>query len=222
MVFPNKGNEPVSNQAPEKRGSSPIKWFAVGLGGLIGLSHFAMIGMLVNNKQMVYPNLNLPVSEYSSYEAEVGPQGYRVRYNANDPKTLSRIQELDLDKHQQRPSGLFGTGNPRTTSERRRQRTIEEYTMEGTLNMDNASAESLPKIGTASTIGGTDVACIEAVGGGKSQGRFLGASLGAVGAGALTGIPFVGPLLAGALTMFSSDKASEIGGNIAENFSKDC
>ena len=55
MVFPNKGNEPVSNQAPEKRGSSPIKWFAVGLGGLIGLSHFAMIGMLVN---IVHPHLH--------------------------------------------------------------------------------------------------------------------------------------------------------------------
>jgi|TARA_B100000035_G_scaffold148405_2_gene126530 hypothetical protein len=217
MVFPNPGQQPSTQQAPEKRSSS-LKWFALGLGGLLGVSHLAMIGMLVNNKRMVYPNLNLPVSEFSSYEAQVGPQGYTVRYNSNDPKTLSRVQELNLDKFSERPGGLFGSGQPRTSSEKRTQRTIEEYTMQGTLNMQNEGG--LPKLGAAS--GDLNVACIEAVGGGKAQGRVLGASVGAAAAPAVMGIPIVGPLLGGLVTMFSSDKAANIGGDLAENYSDDC
>lgn len=216
MVIPQTGSQLSTQQAPEKRSSS-LKWFALGLGGLLGISHLAMIGMLVGNKQMVYPNLNLPVSDYTSYEAEVGPQGYRVKYNSNDPKTLSRVQELELDKFAERPGGLFGGGSPRRSSEKRTQKSVEEYTMQGTLNMQNEGG--LPKITAASDL---NVACIEAVGGGKSQGKLLGASVGAAAAPAFMGIPIVGPLLGGIVTMFSSDKAAEIGGNVAENFSDDC
>ena len=47
------------------------KWFALGLGGLIGLSHIGMIGSL-SNRQSKLPSINLPVGPYTSYEAEVG------------------------------------------------------------------------------------------------------------------------------------------------------
>ena len=44
------------------------KWFALGLGGLIGLSHIGMIGSL-SNRQSKLPSINLPVGPYTSYEA---------------------------------------------------------------------------------------------------------------------------------------------------------
>ena len=40
------------------------KWFALGLGGLIGLSHIGMIGSL-SNRQSKLPNINLPVGPYT-------------------------------------------------------------------------------------------------------------------------------------------------------------
>ncbi len=36
------------------------RWFALGLGGLIGLSHIGMIGSL-SNRQSKLPSINLPV-----------------------------------------------------------------------------------------------------------------------------------------------------------------
>ena len=63
------------------------KWFALGLGGLIGLSHIGMIGSL-SNRQSKLPSINLPVGPYTSYEAEVGHNGYKISYKANDPKVM--------------------------------------------------------------------------------------------------------------------------------------
>ena len=37
------------------------KWFALSLGGLIGLSHIGMIGSL-SNRESKLPSINLPVS----------------------------------------------------------------------------------------------------------------------------------------------------------------
>jgi hypothetical protein len=63
------------------------RWFALGLGGLIGLSHIGMIGSL-SNRQSKLPSINLPVGPYTSYEAEVGHDGYKISYKANDPKVM--------------------------------------------------------------------------------------------------------------------------------------
>ena len=41
------------------------KWFALGLGGLIGLSHIGMIGSL-SNRESKLPSINLPVGPYTS------------------------------------------------------------------------------------------------------------------------------------------------------------
>ena len=65
------------------------KWIAIGVGGLLGLSHLGMIGIIANRKPLSkFPQLNIPVSEYTSYEVEAGTDGYRIRYNANDPKSM--------------------------------------------------------------------------------------------------------------------------------------
>ena len=53
------------------------KWFALGLGGLIGLSHIGMIGSL-SNRESKLPSINLPVGPYTSYEADVGHNGYSI------------------------------------------------------------------------------------------------------------------------------------------------
>ena len=41
------------------------KWFALSLGGLIGLSHIGMIGSL-SNRESKLPSINLPVGPYLS------------------------------------------------------------------------------------------------------------------------------------------------------------
>ena len=50
----------------------------------------------------------------------------------------------------------------------------------------------------------------------------VGASVGAAVAPSLTGIPFVGWVLAGAATMMGMDQGAEIGGNMVEDLNKNC
>ena len=63
------------------------KIFALGLGGVIGLSHIGMIGSLMNRKSDL-PSINVPVGPYTSYSAEVGRDGYKITYRSNDPKVM--------------------------------------------------------------------------------------------------------------------------------------
>ena len=91
------------------------KWFALGLGGLIGLSHIGMIGSL-SNRQSKLPSINLPVGPYTSYEAEVGHEGYKISYKANDPKIM-RV-ERDIKKK----GGFLGLAN-------NIEKVTEQYTM---------------------------------------------------------------------------------------------
>ena len=62
------------------------------------------------------------------------------------------------------------------------------------------------------------IACIEARGGGKSTGKIVGGSVGATVGSSLTGIPFVGWVLAGAASMIGMDAGSDIGGSMAESY----
>ncbi len=175
------------------------KWIGISLGTLIGLSHIGMIGMLANRTK--FPALNLPITEYSSYEAKVSEQGYSIRYRANDPKVM-RV-ERDL----KRKGGFLGLGNNTTTI-------TEEFTMDGSQHLDQrrGGQGENPK----------SVACIEAVGGGKQTGRMVGASVGAAVAPGLTSIPFVGWVLAGAATMMGMDQGAEIGGQMVEGINPNC
>ena len=91
------------------------KWFALGLGGLIGLSHIGMIGSL-SNRQSKLPSINLPVGPYTSYEAEVGHNGYKISYKANDPKVM-RVERDSNTK-----GGFLGLANNKV-------KVVEQYTM---------------------------------------------------------------------------------------------
>ena len=100
---------PQSNQ--------PFKWVVLSVGTLFGVAHIGVLGHLINKNDL--PVINLPVGDYTSYSVEAGKDGYRIQYNANDPKVMG------IRKHVDKNNGFFGIGgNSNITTE-------EEYTMDG-------------------------------------------------------------------------------------------
>ena len=176
------------------------RWFALGLGGLIGLSHIGMIGSL-SNRQSKLPSINLPVGPYTSYEAEVGHDGYRISYKANDPKVMR------VERDSNKKGGFLGLGNNKV-------KTVEQYTMDGAVHNKSTTTEIATN--------GKSEACIKASGGAEGTGRLVGSSVGAAAAPALANIPFVGWVAAGWVTMFSGNQGAEIGGSMAEDLNKNC
>ena len=175
------------------------KWIGLSLGGILGLSHIGLIGLVANRNQ--FPQLNLPISDYTSYTVEAGKDGYRINYKANDPKVM------EVTKDVQRPAGFLGLGKAEVYSK-------QEYTMEGSFHLSDRSG---------SKMSAAQRECIEAAGGGKQTGRIVGGSVGAaVGTSGLASIPYVGWVLAGAATVLGMEQGAEIGGNMATDFSKAC
>ena len=175
------------------------KWIGLSLGGILGLAHIGMIGMLANRNQ--FPALNLPISDYTSYTVEAGKDGYRINYRANDPKVM------EVTKDVERPGGFLGLSKARVHSK-------QEYTMDGSFHLSDQSG---------SKMSAAQVKCIEAAGGGKQTGKIVGGSLGAaVGTTGIASIPYVGWVLAGAATMLGMEQGAEIGGQMAQDFSKYC
>ena len=176
------------------------KWIGISLGTLLGVSHIGMIGLLANRSSKM-PTLNLPVSEYTSYKAKVSMDGYEIEYKANDPKTVNRIREV------KKKGGFLGLGNNRES-------VIEQVPVDQSLR-SQASPDSWEQAKSEE--------CIKAIGSGEGTGRIVGGSLG--GAVATTGvasIPYVGWVLAGAATMIGMNQGGEIGGQMAEDISKNC
>ena len=190
------------------------KWFALSLGTIVGLSHIGMIGMIAQRSGSKFPALNLPVGDYTSYNVEAGEDGYRINYQANDPKVMMRVRDGS------KPSGFLGFGRTKTSS-------TEQYTMDGAEHHGGPVSTHKTWIDPAAV--GTEgkklsektVACIEAAGGGRSTGKIVGGSVGAVAGTTLSSIPFVGWVLAGAATMMGMDAGGEIGGEMAKSFA-DC
>ena len=176
------------------------KWIGISLGSLIGISHIGMIGLLATRQRL--PQLNLPVSEYTSYKAKVSMDGYEIEYRANDPKTVNRVVEV------KEKGGFLGLGNETL-------KIREEYTMDGSKHLQSG--------GQSITENARSEACIKAIGSGEGTGRMVGASVGAsVANTGIASIPYVGWVLAGAATMMGMDQGAEIGGNMAEDLSKEC
>ena len=175
------------------------RWFALGLGGLIGLSHIGMIGSL-SNRQSKLPSINLPVGPYTSYEAEVGHNGYKISYKANDPKVM-RVERDSNTK-----GGFLGLANNKV-------KVVEQYTMDGAVHSKSTTVTKGDK---------KSEACIKAIGGAENTGRLVGSSIGASAAPTLSNIPFIGWVAAGWVTMFSGNQGAEIGGSMAEDLNKNC
>ena len=172
-----------------------FKWVAIGLGMVFGLSHIGMIGMLSRRNNL--PVLNLPVGPYTSYKVKAGKDGYIVDYRANDPLVMEVTKDVD------RPGGFLGLSKTKV-------KTRELYTMDGAQHLGSKEGLSQEKI-----------ACIKAEGSGEGTGRMVGGSIGAAASPSLSGIPFVGWVLAGAATMIGMDQGGQIGGQMAKDFA-DC
>ena len=184
-----------------KKKPNYTKMFALGLGGLIGLSHIGMIGTLMNRESKL-PSINLPVGPYTSYKADVSHNGYYIEYKANDPKVL-RVERDSNTK-----GGFLGLANNKV-------KTVEQYTMDGAVH-------TKPNSSPTTITDGKSEACIKAIGSAEGTGRLVGSSIGASAAPSLANIPYVGWVAAGWVTMFGGNQGADIGGQMAEDLSKDC
>ena len=191
------------------------KWIGISLGSLVGLSHISMIVMLATRQQSKYPQIAIPpVNEYSSYRVMAGEDGYQIEYRANDPKSMFTTKTVNR-------GGFLKKGDTTTIT--------QEYTMDGAVHhgapVSNARTWIEPlSVGsvTEKKISAKTEACIEARGGGKQTGRLVGGSVGAAAGSGLSSVPFVGWVLAGAATMIGMNEGADLGGDVAESFSKDC
>ena len=199
----------------EIKNISKTKLFALGLGGLLGLSHLGMIGIIANRKpNSKFPQLNIPVSEYTSYSVQANEEGYAINYRANDPLVMQTTKEVG-------GSGLFSK-NPST-------KIVKQYTMDGAEHHDGPVSTRSAWIDPSALTGDGEkkisaktVECIKARGSGEGTGRMVGGSVGASVGSGLTSIPFVGWVLAGAASMIGMNEGAELGGNIAGRFADAC
>ena len=209
----------ISNPKPEKpkKNINLTKWFAFGLGGIFGLSHIGMIGM-VSRKNNV-PIISPPVGPYTSYVVQADKEGYKLSYTANDPKTAFITKDI------KEKGGFLGLANEST-------QVTEEYFMDGQINQGGAVSNQRSWLDQKPGLTQAQVdeinsarkseACIKAIGSAEGTGRLVGTSVGAAAAPTLSTIPFVGWVAAGWVAMFGGNQGAELGGNLAEDLNKNC
>ena len=190
------------------------KWIGISLGTLVGVSHIGMIGFIATRNNNKLPNINIPVTPYSSYVASVSEDGYKISYSANDPKVMITTEDVVT------PSGFLGLGKKTT------QRVIE-YTMDGAEHHGGPVSSPTAWIDPSAQGAGQGpsdktIACIKAVGSAEGTGRLVGTSVGAAAAPTVSNIPFVGWVVAGWIAMFGGEQGAEIGGNMAQDLNKNC
>jgi len=194
------------------------KWIGLSLGTVIGISHIGMIGMLANRESKL-PSLDLPVGDYTTYQAEITENGYKIAYKSNDPKTAFITKDI------KEKGGFLGLATETT-------QITEEYFMDGKTNQGGAVSNTRSWIDQKPglterqaeqiTAARKSEACIEAVGSAKGTGRLVGTSIGASAAPSLSSIPYIGWVAAGWVAMFGGDQGAEIGGSMAEDLNKNC
>ena len=193
------------------------KWFALGLGGILGLSHIGLIG--VATRKASVPVISPPVGPYTSYVIQADKEGYKLSYTANDPKTAFITKDI------KEKGGFLGLANEST-------QVTEEYFMDGQTNQGGAVSNNRSWLdqkpgltqAQAAEINAArkSEACIKAIGSAEGTGRLVGTSVGAAAAPTLSTIPFVGWVAAGWVAMFGGNQGAELGGNLAEDLNKNC
>ena len=198
-----------------------IKWISIGVvGSLFAVSHLGMIGYIASRKtESQLPKIDIPVGDYTSYAISATKDGYKLSYTANDPKTAFITKDI------KEKGGFLGRANEPTVI-------TEEYFMDGSINQGGPVSnhrswlDGTPgltqKEAADITAARKSEACIKAIGSAEGTGRLVGTSVGASAAPALSGIPFVGWVAAGWVAMFGGNQGADIGGNMAEDLSKDC
>ena len=198
-----------------------LKWISLGVvGSLFAASHIGMIGYIATRQtEPPLPSVDLPVGPYTSYKVSVSDEGYAISYKANDPKTAYITKDI------KEKAGFLGLASNTT-------KVAEEYFMDGQTNQGGAVSNhrswldgkpGLTAGQTAEIVAARQSeACIKAIGSAEGTGRLVGTSVGAAAAPTLSTIPFVGWVAAGWVAMLGGNQGAEIGGNMAEDMSKDC
>ena len=217
MIEDLSGKLEQTKKISPKKSINLVKWFSLGLGGVIGLSHIGLIGMI--SKKSYLPIVNPPVGPYTSYEAVVKEDGYSISYKANDPKTMMITKDI------KKKGGFLGLSNET-------EQIVEEYVMDGATNQGGSVSnhrswmDQPPGLTNDQAKQISDArkseACIKAIGSAEGTGRLVGTSVGASAAPALANIPFVGWVAAGWVAMFGGNQGAEIGGNMAQDLNKNC
>ena len=217
MIEDLSGKLEQPKKIPPKKSINLVKWFSLGLGGVIGLSHIGLIGMI--SKKSYLPIVNPPVGPYTSYEAVVKEDGYSISYKANDPKTMVITKDI------KKKGGFLGLSNET-------EQIVEEYVMDGATNQGGSVSnhrswmDQPPGLTNDQAKQISDArkseACIKAIGSAEGTGRLVGTSVGASAAPALANVPFVGWVAAGWVAMFGGNQGAEIGGNMAQDLNKNC
>ena len=194
-----------------------FKWFALGLGGILGMSHIGLIG--VATRKASVPIISPPVGPYTSYVISADKEGYKLSYTANDPKTAFITKDI------KEKGGFLGLANETT-------QITEEYFMDGQTNQGGAVSnqrswlDQKPGLTNAQAAeinaARKSKACIKAIGSAEGTGRLVGTSIGASAAPAVSSIPFVGWVASGWVAMFGGEQGAELGGNLAEDLNKNC
>ena len=187
-----------------------LKWTAISIGSVVAIAHIGVLGHLVRREpdRIQVPTINIPRgTPYSSYKIEAGKDGYTIEYKANDPAILESQKSLSLDKDKK---GLFGGG-----TEVRREWRRDQYTAEGTRNIGGAAVDGEGK-------SAKEVECIVADAGARSQGAMAGSAIAAgVGVPAVMGIPYVGWLAAGWVSLLGNNIGSSAG-SLVNSAISDC
>ena len=185
-----------------------LKKVAIGVGGVIAFAHVGILGHLISHEEPnpQPPVVNLPRGPYSSYKIKAGKDGYTIEYRADDPKVLESSRSLDMDKEKR---GLFGGGTERRTEYRR-----DQFTREGARNLGGA----IDGEGKSAK----DVECLIADAGARSQGAMAGSAIATgVAVPAVMGIPYIGWLAAGWVSLLGNNIGSEVGSTVGTVFN-DC
>jgi hypothetical protein len=191
----------------DKNKTSPLKWFALGVGTLVGVAHIGILGYLIKPEPTA-PMINIPKGEYSSYTIKAGKDGYEIEYRANDPKVLESSRSMTLDATKK---GWFGGGTEKRTEFR-----SDQFTMEGTRNMGGSVLDPEGKLSAKSA------ECIAADAGARSQGAMAGSAIAAgVVVPAVSSIPYVGWLAGGWALLLGQKAGSSLGSQVGSVFN-DC
>ena len=193
---------------------TPIKWFAVGIGGVVAIAHIGVLGHLVRqeskSKIATVPTINIPHGPYTSFTIRSGKEGYSIEYKANDPAVLESERSLDLDKEKR---GMFGGGTEKRTEYRR-----DQYTMDGTRNMGAGGAQD----SSEGKMNAQSAECIAADAGARSQGAMAGSAIATgVAVPVVMNIPYIGWLAAGWASLLGNQVGESIGSEVGSVFN-DC
>lgn len=190
---------------------SPLKWFAIAVGGTVAVAHIGILGHVLHREEPQVaqtPTINIPNGPYSSYRIVAGKDGYEIEYRANDPAVLESERSLELD-HERR--GFFGGGREQRNEYRR-----DQYTMDGTRNIGGGTIDDEGKLSAQ------DAECLVADAGARSQGAMAGTSIAAgVIVPAVANIPYVGWLASGWALLLGQNVGSSIGSQVGTVFN-DC